>query len=134
VTTPYERHGDQLYCRVHDQHYELTDSCPGCDADPSAAALDPHDAEPLPEPPEGCKSTLALERELVVETENIKQAAIKIGASGESHMTSSAAARHWSNYLNAFRQLTALAQRREDAAIVAERERKDAERNAGTSH
>lgn len=132
----YVREKDGSYrCPRHGQRFDATGSCSECDKDPGA--FDPGNEvdEPLPEPPEGCWSSLDYERGLLVEAEKIRARANDMAESKvRSRICASTAAKLWDTYLKATRLLIMLAHDREHEAIQRQREKRDRKRRAGAAH
>jgi hypothetical protein len=115
---------------VHGVAFEPTATCEACDEDPGAPIEPPIEA--IPAAPEGCESTLELERgmlatarELDVQRRTLSKAKVK-----DLHLynTVSKLAEVALKYRRA---VVEVATRREDAQIQAERERRDRERQRG---
>lgn len=132
MQTPWERDGDKVRCRRHGASFGTTDSCPECDDDPGEG-IEAGDAEPLPTPPDGCKSSLELERHLIEEAEFIRAQARALITSDVSRVAVGTAARLWTTWAMLQRQIRGLTERREDAVIVSRYEKRDAARS-GASH
>lgn len=127
----YGKTADGLYlCAAHGATFEATGECAACAADPGAPLEPPPEA--MPAPPEGCQSTLELERGLMataaeIETDLRRIRRLKVkGMQVWTTIAKLAEVR-----LKYLRPALELAARREDAQIQAERERRDRERQRG---
>lgn len=132
----YQRDRDGNYrCPRHGVTFEATGSCAGCDENP--ADFDPGNEvdEPLPDPPEGCWSSLDYERDLLAEAQTIKaKANFMSEMKVRSRICASTAAKLWDTYIKATRLLIMLAHDREHEAIQRQREKRDRKRRAGAAH
>lgn len=129
MLTPWQREGDNVRCTRHAVVFSTTESCPQCDDD-AGAPMDVGAVEPLPEPPEGCKSSLDLERHLIEEAEFIRTAARSLYEADKSRIAVGTAARLWTTWSMLQRQIRGLTERREDAEIVRRYQKRDALRGA----
>lgn len=131
----YERDGDAILCKRHNQRWDPTSSCPGCDAEPGNFDPGAEVDEPLPEPPAGTWSSLDYERGLLAEVETIRARANSMSEMKvRSRICASTAAKLWDTYLKGMRLLIGLAHDREHEAIQRQREKRDRKRRAGAAH
>lgn len=144
--------GERIRCLRHGVTFDRISSCAACDAEPGEAIAAGHDA-PLPPAPAGCVSSVELERQVAAELEVIRSAARDLGARAPcsaplvkrgkaknrkppkpDRVKLSTAAKLWDTWLKGVRVLAHLVAAREDAELVRQRERIDAERARGASH
>jgi hypothetical protein len=127
----YGKTADGLYlCAAHGATFEVTGECAACAADPGAPIEPPIEA--MPAPPDGCQSTLEIERALMVTAAEIARDLVRLRAQKVKGMAKwSVIAKLSEVRLKYLRPALELAARREDAQIQAERERRDRERQRG---
>lgn len=127
----YGRTADGLYlCAAHGATFELTGECAACAADPGEPIEPPIEA--MPAPPEGCQSTLELERGLMATAAEIATDLRRVRAMKAGGLSKFAVIAKLAEVrLKYLRPALELAARREDAQIQAERERRDRERQRG---
>jgi hypothetical protein len=148
TSSAYVLEGEGLRCLRHGEVFAKTSACSGCVRDPGPS-IDSR-AETLPKPPAGCMSTEQLERLHVQQAKELialrrklcapakrKKVATGETTSGEpvldlhAYNTATKLADAATKHLRAAGELARV---REDAAIVARREREEAELARGAAH
>ena len=120
----YVLDGDGYRCTLHGVAFSRISTCAECDADPDVVELIDAD-EPLPDPPEGCLSTRALEAKQVGIGDWATKMAQETWANSDPEWSGRKdAIKLYDLAIKAYRSAGEYAKRREDEYIVAKRDKK----------
>ena len=130
----------QRYCDVHDQTFGKTSTCTACDGDPGVAPSE--QIAELPDPPPGCFRTVEHERCLISAIEDVDNLIERVLPPDDDDETFRITDTHLINAIAKLfdvrvklrRAAAELATAREDAELVAARDKLFNRREKGSAH